>query len=491
MYCGFWAHLGWTPYTPFGKRRGGDDLPFTDRGFLGEIEDASTGLTYLSARYYDPAIAKFISPDPVFNPLIPASLNPYAYAGDDPIGQSDPNGLCRPDYCPQRAGGLRRQADKAKTKKEKAKYEKLARKAEKDEAKRNKRQQKTHKESQRKANQEHFQRARKRDLDKAAKRRPEGFQSSFWCAMGTQKQCDASKDIDRRLRKGGITPGDGLLNGNMRSPLGLAGAKRGRKGPVGRPNGCKSSFVPGTKVLMADGTRKAIEEIKVGDKVVATNPETGKTEAKPVITLISSKGEKRLVQIDVVAGESKSGKAGAVLATDQHPFWVESERRWIDADQLKPGMWLRAGAGAFTQISAIETQFAQKQRVHNLTVADTHTYYVLAGATPVLVHNAGSDDDCIPGYENPGHHDPRGGPNQYNPNKGVLPTDAAEQFQNSTLLDGVRWTKIGSGKKAVYYRYSNDEHGNWRWSGSSNGVDNRGNPVEIPLNHIPIQIRRR
>lgn len=27
--------------------------------------------------------------------------------------------------------------------------------------------------------------------------------------------------------------------------------------------------------------------------------------------------------------------------------------------------------------------------VHNLTVANTHTYYVLAGAIPVLVHNTG------------------------------------------------------------------------------------------------------
>ncbi|MFI7706049.1 hypothetical protein [Nonomuraea sp. NPDC049480] len=38
-------------YLPFGQRRGADDLPFTDRGFLGKTEDASTDLTYLGARY--------------------------------------------------------------------------------------------------------------------------------------------------------------------------------------------------------------------------------------------------------------------------------------------------------------------------------------------------------------------------------------------------------------------------------------------------------
>ena len=28
--------------------------------------------------------------------------------------------------------------------------------------------------------------------------------------------------------------------------------------------------------------------------------------------------------------------------------------------------------------------------MHDLTIADTHTYYVVAGATPVLVHNCNS-----------------------------------------------------------------------------------------------------
>ncbi|WP_433367951.1 polymorphic toxin-type HINT domain-containing protein [Streptosporangium sp. CA-115845] len=255
--------------------------------------------------------------------------------------------------------------------------------------------------------------------------------------------------------------------------------------------GKPSSFVPGTKVAMADGTEKPIEQVKVGDKVIATDPETGTTRAKPIIALITSKGVKNLVQITVDTDGDKGSATGVVIATDEHPFWVSDQRAWVQATKLQSGAWLWTSSGDQLQTVGIAKWTTGHQRVHNLTVAETHTYYVLAGATPVLVHNAGSDDDCIPGYENPGHHDPQGGPNPYNPNKGVLPTDAAEQFQNSTLIDGVRWTKIGSGKRAVYYRYSNDGHGNWHWSGSSNGVDNRGNPVEIPLNHIPIQIRRR
>ncbi|MEQ4719503.1 RHS repeat-associated core domain-containing protein [Nonomuraea sp. B19D2] len=79
-------------YLPFGQRRGGDDLPFTDRGFLGKTEDASTGLTYLGARYYDPAIAKFISTDPELDLRTPEWANPYSYAANNPIDQSDPDG---------------------------------------------------------------------------------------------------------------------------------------------------------------------------------------------------------------------------------------------------------------------------------------------------------------------------------------------------------------------------------------------------------------
>ncbi len=46
-------------------------------------------------------------------------------------------------------------------------------------------------------------------------------------------------------------------------------------------------------------------------------------------------------------------------------------------------------------VNAIKTWTVPGQRVHNLTVADLHTYYVVAGGQPVLVHNDNNwcDDD--------------------------------------------------------------------------------------------------
>lgn len=41
------------------------------------------------------------------------------------------------------------------------------------------------------------------------------------------------------------------------------------------------------------------------------------------------------------------------------------------------------------RVTAVQ-RWTQPATVHNLTVADIHTYYVLAGETPILVHNCNS-----------------------------------------------------------------------------------------------------
>lgn len=84
-----------------------------------------------------------------------------------------------------------------------------------------------------------------------------------------------------------------------------------------------------------------------------------------------------------------------MTATGKHPFWVAGGKNaWRDAEQLKPGERLLTEAGSQARIDATKSWTTSRQRVHNLTVADLHTYYVLAGATPVLVHNS---TPCGPG----------------------------------------------------------------------------------------------
>ncbi|MDA4848350.1 RHS repeat-associated core domain-containing protein, partial [Hoeflea poritis] len=64
----------------------------TQKGYINERHDPETGLMYLNARYMDPSFGRFISPDD-WDPIIDGvGPNRYAYAANDPVNKSDPNG---------------------------------------------------------------------------------------------------------------------------------------------------------------------------------------------------------------------------------------------------------------------------------------------------------------------------------------------------------------------------------------------------------------
>jgi RHS repeat-associated protein len=83
----------WREFTPYGGSRGPAVTWVDNRGFLNKPGDASTGLTDIGARWYDPVTGAFQSLDPVFEADSPQEQNGYGYAADDPIGRSDPTGL--------------------------------------------------------------------------------------------------------------------------------------------------------------------------------------------------------------------------------------------------------------------------------------------------------------------------------------------------------------------------------------------------------------
>jgi len=80
--------------TPFGEKRIDPSANRDDVGFTGHITDTETGLTYMHARYYDPVIGRFLSPDPVgFAEAGPGYFNRYAYVMNDPVNATDPTGM--------------------------------------------------------------------------------------------------------------------------------------------------------------------------------------------------------------------------------------------------------------------------------------------------------------------------------------------------------------------------------------------------------------
>jgi RHS repeat-associated protein len=72
----------------------------TEWTYTGEQNDPN-GLEYLRARYYDPAVGRFLSRDQwPGSVLSPASLNPYAYVLNSPLNWIDPWGLCNVEGTP-------------------------------------------------------------------------------------------------------------------------------------------------------------------------------------------------------------------------------------------------------------------------------------------------------------------------------------------------------------------------------------------------------
>ncbi|MDK9697047.1 MAG: FG-GAP-like repeat-containing protein [Siculibacillus sp.] len=87
-------------YAPYGTRTptltpgaGGTTPDRAEaKGFTGERDDPEVGLLYLHARYYDPKIGLFVSPD-TWDPLQEGvGTNRYGYAGNDPVNKADRNG---------------------------------------------------------------------------------------------------------------------------------------------------------------------------------------------------------------------------------------------------------------------------------------------------------------------------------------------------------------------------------------------------------------
>jgi|GEM_PF-703332 len=76
-------------HGPFGNPQGS---AINGKGYINERYDTETSLQYLHARYYDPVLGRFLSPDTWDPILVGVDINRYAYAANDPINRSDAEG---------------------------------------------------------------------------------------------------------------------------------------------------------------------------------------------------------------------------------------------------------------------------------------------------------------------------------------------------------------------------------------------------------------
>lgn len=155
----------------------------------------------------------------------------------------------------------------------------------------------------------------------------------------------------------------------------VVGGVTGAIAGAGASLGC---FVAGTEVSTVSGS-VPIEDIQIGDKVLARNDKTGEVEEKEVTnTFAEQTGETVKITAD---GEE-------IEATTGHPFYAE-HRGYVAASQLRAGDILVDVNGEKRVVEKIQHEILEKPvNVYNLEVADDHNYYV--GKTSVLVHNVGN-----------------------------------------------------------------------------------------------------
>ncbi|WP_051795058.1 polymorphic toxin-type HINT domain-containing protein [Kibdelosporangium aridum] len=384
---------------PFGGPRGQQPLFPGEKGFVGGTVDESIGLTTMGPRQYDSQTGRFLSVDPIMDPSDPQQMHGYTYSNNSPITFSDPSGMWLvggDDSMDGGQWGIRNNSDGSQTvigvpppsrqnhgngivsrkTSDGGGYINRIRVNPKDT----------------KDFAALLSMANRKTIGQPvmSSARDNGYDLGH-SALILKLACDELEDtsaacseefadqLDQIIFDEDVmpTPGRGSIRNMGRLVKKLANwGRKEAKESAREPEYC--SFTGETAVVMADGSAKPIAKVKIGDQVLATDPETGQRAAKTV-TAVMVHGD--MVQ-DLVTEDGAT-----VTTTRDHRFWNETDREWQRADQLDPGDSLLTATGERVEVKGFRAGTQQVTAAYNLTVQDLHTYHVMVGAKPVLVHN--------------------------------------------------------------------------------------------------------
>ncbi|MYS20299.1 intein C-terminal splicing region/RHS repeat-associated core domain-containing protein [Streptomyces sp. DvalAA-14] len=417
-------------YLPFGQSRTAPGVwPGGDDGYVGGTPDPATGLENLGAREYDPSSGRFLSPDPVLEATDPTQLGGYDYAGNDPVTGSDPTGqMLYDDVSGLGFGNVKDMTDwyhdqgytdshgHATQKYAKLRY-------------------------QQDVSYYTYQYELSHPLPKPkAKPKKKSMWGSFTSDLKKGADiayhvsgasdvvgCVSNPSLGGCAQAAGLVAGFFLTGGEDELEIAAyeAGEEMAEKEAADLAEDGASCLVPHsftgtTPVLEANGTSEPIASVKAGDTVLATDPQTGDTSAHAVQRVIKTTTDHDFTALTITSAAAPTPKgdpaktasrttpktmpasasttapgATAVLTTTwHHPFWDATTHQWTDAAQLTPGTHLREPNGTFATVTAIRN-YHTTAITYDLTIAGLHSYYVLAGNTPVLVHNCDEADDDL------------------------------------------------------------------------------------------------
>ncbi|RTE11188.1 hypothetical protein EJQ19_02550 [Paenibacillus whitsoniae] len=118
-----------------------------------------------------------------------------------------------------------------------------------------------------------------------------------------------------------------------------------------------------------------MEQVQIGDMVLAKNSDTGEMAYKEVDLLF----QKEITESwNITVGNE------LITTTDEHPFWIHS-KGWVVSKDLVVGDLFETSDGSYLAVDKIEVK-EQHTTVYNFRVKDFHTYYV--SNLKILTHNS-------------------------------------------------------------------------------------------------------
>jgi RHS repeat-associated protein len=333
-------------YDSFGKITSQTNTSATTiYGYTGREYDSETGLYFYRARYYDPSTGGFISEDPIG--FEAGDNNLYRYVGNGPTNANDPSGLILPtpdvliDIGSIGYDIYRIAKDNIFGNCDNLGENLLALGADVAAAL-----------------------VPFATGGGAVVRAGKAANQAIDAARAAERAAEATRNIDRAAdaTKGLDNAGDAAKSSNVADTQKTLNPKT-------------SCFIAGTEIITRDGT-KNIEDIQVGDWVLADDPNTvGEIEYKQVLQTFARSAT---ATIDLYIDGEK------ITTTEEHPFWVP-EVGWVAAQDLNVGTYLQTKTESWLDIDRIDVHTGITQ-VYNFEVAGFHTYFV--SELGLLVHNA-------------------------------------------------------------------------------------------------------
>ncbi|AEK46022.1 RHS repeat-associated core domain-containing protein [Amycolatopsis mediterranei] len=356
---------------PYGNPLGNPTSTWPDsHGFLDKPTDAATGLTDVGARKYDATTGRFISRDAITEKTDPTQLNGYAYAGDNPVNQADPTGMSLWSWVGDHIDTISTVLVVAVVVVAVVVAAPVALPALAAAA-----------EVATEATAVVGAAVETSTAAATAASAAEGAATAF-AATGSPAMAAIGAASNALTTAAPAILGSGAAGTIAMATGAVVSEFVGASNSLGPRGGCANSFAAGTAVLMADGTTKAIEDVRVGDQVTNAEPGSDRTERHTVTDIHVTDTDRAFddLTVDTALGPQ------TITSTAQHLYYDETTHSWTPAQDLKIGDLLQGPHGEHVRVLA-NRHYTAKIRTYNLTVDRVHTFYIVAGTQPVLVHN--------------------------------------------------------------------------------------------------------